>query len=196
MRSAAVCRILPSMSARLAIFGFVLLGSLGSLGSLGCTEAGSYATDSDEVYVGEVFGSEEAESFIRRGFDEGVILQMTFDPDAAVAGVLNTTDDPCNVLVDTPMEEIPALQHDQLSLYQFSGGGELRNYIYSIAATTGPLAGRDAMAFVSLQEDGELEVRIIAGSGQRGCVACVVPGTTDACDYFGVFRLKREEIAP
>ena len=193
MRSTLDCSILEAMGKRPAIFA--IFGAL-AFGSLGCTEVGSYATDADEVYVGEVFGSDEAESFIRRGFEEGVVLEMSFDPDAAQTGVLNTTNDPCGVLVDAPMRGIPALQHDQLFLYEFPGGGQLRNYIYSIDATTGPLAGRDAMAFVSLQEDGELEVRVIAGSGQEPCAACAIPGVGGPCDYFGVFRVKRRDISP
>ena len=50
------CRILASMRPWLSL--------LLAFFALGCTELGGYATAPGEVYSGEVFGSDEAESFI------------------------------------------------------------------------------------------------------------------------------------
>jgi hypothetical protein len=59
----------------------------------------------------------------------------------------------------------------------------------------GPLAGRDAMVFLSLLRGGTIEVRVVAGPGLVICdpTDC---GPIDAgqCDYFGVFSLHREPL--
>ena len=62
---------------------------------------------------------------------------------------------------------------------------------------SGPLAGRDVLAFVSLLRSERIEVRILAGSGQNACD----PDPADCdqinaggCDYFGVFSLDREDL--
>ena len=46
------------------------------------------------------------------------------------------------------------------------------------------------MIFVSLVRSGEVEVRVIAGSGQTDCAPddCAAFGA-GACDFFGVFPL-------
>ena len=67
-----------------------------------------------------------------------------------------------------------------LGEYEIPSGERLRNYIFVLRPTEGPLAGREPMAFVSLMGDGTIEVRILAGGG-RG-----------PDDYFGFFRLARE----
>jgi hypothetical protein len=60
---------------------------------------------------------------------------------------------------------------------------------------SGPLAGRDVLAFVSLLRSERIEVRILAGSGQNACdptdCAQIMAG---GCDYFGVFSLDREDL--
>ncbi len=78
---------------------------------------------------------------------------------------------------------------------QFPGGGRIRNYMFVARPDSGPLAGRDAMVFLSLLRGGNVEVRLIAGPGLDICD----PGdcaTIDAgeCDYFGVFGLSREPL--
>ncbi len=127
-------------------------------------------------------------SFIRVGFPPGTELILTFDPVRAQSsspppGTLTTTDacmlEPSFDAI--PLEPIAQLSHDLLSQYEFPGGGRVRNYLFVAHATTGCLVGRDAMVFLSLMDDGTIEVRIVVGAGieARG-------------DRFGVFVTTRQ----
>jgi hypothetical protein len=86
---------------------------------------------------------------------------------------------------------IENLAHDSLGQYSFPGGGRIRNYIFgarfSSAAPTGAVP-RHAMLFVSLMENGQIEVRVIAPSvlGADGKTA-LLPA------LFGVFALGRQD---
>jgi len=92
-------------------------------------------------------------------------------------------------LTHAPLVTIDALTHDPLSQYTFPGGGRLRNYIFGVHFTSersGQITGRDAMLFVSLMENGGVEVRVMApsvfgpdGEGERWPA------------LFGVFPLQR-----
>lgn len=146
-----------------------------------CSDLGAYATGPDEVYRGTVVGAEDA-PVVRRGFEAGTRLDMTFDPRRATdltdpPGVLTTSD---GALDHVPLEPIVLLSHDVLGEYEIPAGERLRNYIFVMRPTAGPLAGREPMVFVSLMGDGGVEVRIVAGGGSQ-------PG-----DYFGLFRLTRQ----
>jgi hypothetical protein len=148
----------------------------------GCGDLSGYATGEGEVYRGRVVGVEDP-PVLRRGFAAETSLEMTFDPSRAFSlgeppGVLSTSD---GALVQVPLEPIVPLTHDVLSDYEIPAGGRVRNYLFVMRPTDGPLAGREPMVFVSLMNDGSLEVRIIAGGGTRDG------------DYFGLFRLRRVE---
>src|SRR5690606_23176650 len=86
-------------------------------------------------------------------------------------GRITTTGQTCDaeVFTDTALLPIPALENDQLALYDFPGGGRIRNYLFALEPEAGPLAGRDAVAFVSLLRDGHIEVRLLSGSGLTEC---------------------------
>ena len=134
-------------------------------------------------------------SFIRRGFPSGVTLELTFDPAKQYEepGTISTSGEVCGAtFTDDELLPIAPLAHDQLGLYEFPGGGRVRNFMFVVQPTTGPLADRDAMVFLSLIRGGRVEVRIIAGPGQfcdpSDCARI------DECDYFGVFELNREPI--
>jgi hypothetical protein len=176
----------------------------------GCTDLSGYGTEVGEAYVGDVIGNEGDGgcapgtdcSFIRRGFAVGTTLRMSYDPDqgSPEAGRLTTSGEPCEGIIgptfaDEPMRVVVPLAHDSLSLYEFPGSGRIQNFIYAIQPTTGPLAGRDPIAFVSLLRGGDVEVRILAGSGQVICppddCLALASGT---CDYFGIFRMKRQDV--
>lgn len=146
----------------------------------GCDDLGAWATEEGELYTGTVVGVEDP-PVLRRGFAPATRLEMTFDPRNATSlddppGVLTTSD---GSLTDVPLEAIVPLTHDVLSEYEIPEGERMRNYIFVMRPTAGPLAGREPMVFVSLMGDGTIEVRIIAGTGG-------VDG-----DYYGVFRLRR-----
>ncbi len=178
-----------------------------SLGA--CTNLEAYrATDGDPfsgivlgVDEGTACGSETPCSFLRRGFTEGTALSLTFDPEAAEpvegledtpVGRLTTSSETCAAVFDgTPYYAIPPLVHDRLTQFEFPGA-RTQNYLFALRPDAGPLSDRDAMLFLSLLPNGDMEVRIIAGTGRRICA----PGDCAArdageCDYFGVFRLEQ-----
>ena len=173
---------------------------------LGCDTLGEFSTGDSDVYRGEISGVNDPEScpdgidcsFIRRGFPSGVTLDLTFEPDLPYEdpGTLSTSGEDCGpTFTDTPLLPIPPLAHDQLGLYEFPGGGRLRNYMFVARPTSGPLAGRDAMVFLSLLRGGTIEVRIMAGPGLEVCdPADCVAIDSGQCDYFGVFSLRREAL--
>jgi len=125
---------------------------------------------------------------------------MTYDPSLSdsIPGELTTTGEACGQTLDhTPLVAIAPLAHDSLSQYDFPGEGRIKNEIYSLEPESGPLAGRDLMAFVSLLHGARVEVRLISGSGRRECG----PEECDRfarheCDYFGIFDLRHEEVSP
>ena len=174
--------------------------------TLGCDTLGEFRTGDGEVYRGDILGVNDPEncedgvdcSFIRRGFPSGVTLDLSFDPDEQYVdpGAISTDGEDCGpTFVDTPLLPIPPLAHDQLGLFEFPGGGRIRNYMFVVRPEAGPLAGRDAMVFLSLIRGGDVEVRIVAGPGLQICdPADCAAIDSGACDYFGVFRLRREAL--
>ena len=91
------------------------------------------------------------------------------------------------------LEPIANLTHDALSQYDFPGGGRLRNYMFfarfALAGRRRRAATRDATVFVSLMENGKVEVRVIAPS------VLASDGETELLPpLFGVFVLKRHAL--
>ncbi len=173
------------------------------LAAYACEDLNQFRAVGDEVFRGRVSGQNEPDcvageacSFFRRGFSEATVVELAFDPTQAAStpGTITTSSETCGpTFTDEPLRPIPALFHDQLSLYDFPGEGRLRNYIFALQPTTGPLAGRDVLAFVSLLRSGDLELRVLSGSGLRDCSTdddCS-RYLTGECDYFGVFHLER-----
>ncbi len=149
----------------------------------GCESYDRFRTGADGVFRGTVLG-EADDPFIRRGFAPGTVLDVRFDPDAVErpeVGTLTTVaPDETRVLDAVPLESIAPLSHDLLSEFQFPGAGRLENFLFLARPTTGPLAGREVMVFLSLLDTGEMEVRVVAGTGDEA-----------NGDVFGVFRLRR-----
>lgn len=185
-----------------------------ALAGSGCTELGEYRGDYSGDVLGGVACAEDDEpcSFIRRGFRGATTLRLDgFDPtildydDATGTGPgrLTTDDEHCGAgtatLVDEPLRPVPALSHDALSQLEVPGSSRLRTYVYALEPSRGPLAGRDAMVFLTLLEEGDVEVRILAGDGaETDCAALPLtpapPADCDLrsrqeCDFFGVFEL-------
>lgn len=167
----------------------------------GCVELDNFGQE----FEGRVFGADAVDcddparcSFIRRGFHGETVLHLDFDPDnvQTVAGSISSTGEECGpTFTDVPLVAIEPLLHDQLSLLEIPGGARAKNFIFAMSPVSGPLAGRDVMAFVSLLRSERIEVRIVAGSGQNACdptdCAQIDAG---GCDYFGVFSLRREDM--
>ena len=179
-------------------FRLALAAALGLL-MVGCVELDNFGDD----YAGQVFGADADDcedlarcSFIRRGFGGETVLQLRFDPDNAqtVAGSVSSSGEACGpTFTDVPLIAIEPLLHDQLALLEIPGGARAKNYIFAMSPVSGPLAGRDVVAFVSLLRSERIEVRVLAGSGQNACdpTDCAQI-TAGGCDYFGVFSLARE----
>lgn len=177
-----------------------------------CTSVDAYRAESDEPYVGGVLGQSDPGcdagtgcSFLRRGFRPGTELLMTYDESApgGIVGTLDTrmadgTAELCEpTFVGATLHVVEPLEHDTLSQLTFPGDGRLKTFVYAIDAPTGPLADRDGLAFVSLMRGGEIEVRILAGSGRLDCAPSDCAAyTAGACDYFGVFHMKRRPVTP
>ena len=195
--------------------GLVLALSLVVVAGAGCKRLEQFGTDPDEVFVGRILGVDESEtcggdipcSFIRRGFTQGTEVSVTFDPDkaqfdiddpGAFPGFVTTTGEPCGpTFVNEPLVPIPPLDHDALGRYELPDRSRVRNYLFVMRPTTGPLAGRDVTAFFSLLSEQKAELRIISGAGHVDCskddCGTWLSGT---CDFFGVFLLERVEVAP
>ncbi len=155
---------------RTVTLGTLLLSFAGS----GCTDLEEYQGD----YEGTVVGT-DGDSFIRRGFPAGTVLEIAgFDPPPTGESVGRVVArHGGEALLEGDLRLIAPLEHDPLSQYEFPGGGRIRNYIFAMTPTGGTVADREPMFFVSLMEDENLEVRVIAGSGEPG-------------DLFGLFILE------
>lgn len=129
--------------------------------------------------------------------DAGDVLPRT-----VVAGSVNTylcpqgrlqcasTERTRGLFVDAPLTTIDALTHDPLSQYTFPGG-RLRNYMFGVhfvSTRDSQNTGRDAMLFVSLMENGQIEVRVMAPG-----VFASAPGEERWPAMFGVFQLQRTQ---
>ncbi|MEM1417774.1 MAG: hypothetical protein AAGH15_22940 [Myxococcota bacterium] len=186
------------MTLRTATAGALALALAG-----GCANLSDWQTAPGEVYAGTVVGTdppdcmpEEGCSFLRRGFPAGTRLEMSFDPSAATLqpGSLTTVGELCGATFEAePLLPIAPLAHDALGQYGLPGDGRVKNYLFALQPSSGPLGGRDAMAFVSLMEGEGLEVRIVAGPGTGDCAPddCAAFAAGE-CDFFGLFRLGRE----
>jgi hypothetical protein len=185
--------------------------------AVGCDALSEFGTGDDSIYRGEVIGSDSEDgqsSFIRQGFPSHTRLDMTFDTARASAyadpgqplepaGTIDTyvcgvDDSPCPEAERTPgsfrgsaLELIPNLTHDALSEYEFPGGGRRRSYIFvSRFELADELASRQgaAMVFVSLMDDGGVELRVIAPA------ELAADGSVASSGLFGVFVLKRQSL--
>lgn len=181
----------------------------------GCKQLEDYGTAEGERFEGYIRGVDESStcggdvpcSFIRRGFSQGTVVSMTFDPSKAqydparpgeFPGTVTSRGERCGqTFVDEPLMPIPPLDHDALGRFELPGVGRIRNYAFAMRPATGPLAGRDVMAFVSLMREGKAELRVIAGAGHIDCSKDECESISSGeCDFFGVFHLERVEIEP
>jgi hypothetical protein len=183
----------------------------------GCDALSEFDTGDDAIYRGEVIGSDSEDgqsSFIRQGFPSHTRMDMTFEPTKASAyadpgeplepaGTIDTyvcgvDHSPCPADARMPgsfrgaaLELIPNLTHDALSEYDFPGGGRLRSYIFvSRFELADELASRQgaAMVFVSLMDNGGVELRVISPA------ELAADGSVASSGLFGVFVLKRHSL--
>jgi hypothetical protein len=150
-----------------------------------CKDVTRFSTAPDEKYCGSIIPG----PFVRKGFQAGVKMRMSFDANRIwdAPGVISTDD---GTLAEAALRPIPALSHDVLSTLQF-GEGRTRNFLNMVATSdTNAGGGQSAVAVVSLLENGDAEVRILRG-------APLPPGVQarpveDGPEVFGVFPLTRQ----
>jgi len=149
----------------------------------GCDSYDRFRTGPERgLFRGTVLGESET-SFIRRGFAAGTMLELSFDPDAIerpqVGSITTVAPDGARVLDAVALESITPLSHDLLSELTFPGAGRLETFLLLARPSAGPSAGPEGLVLLPLLEPGDIEVRVIAGTGDeaRG-------------DVFGVFRLE------
>lgn len=142
----------------------------------GCSNLADYTGE----YQGSIIGTDDSScsegtcSFIRRGFEAGTTLHLRFDAEGAASDRTLTTSD--GSFSNTPLLPIAPVEHDFLSQLELPGAGRIKTMIYAAQPSTGPLANRDPIVFLSLMDGDQIEVRILVGAG----------------DYFGLFRLERQ----
>jgi hypothetical protein len=151
------------------------------LALLACDDLSSFSTDEGELYTGEVLDAE----IIRKGFEAGTALEMTFDVSQAEGdeehvgpGAITTIppEEGEVLFQEADLLPISSILHDSLSGFDFPTG-RLKNYMY-FAAASGTYEGRLALVVVSLLSDGNVEVRIILGPQ----------------DLYGVFPMEKTTI--
>ncbi len=167
----------------------------------GCDDLSAY----NRSFTGSIVNG----NFVRSCFPASTTATLRFDPESAVARVGDGGASEVNRLTTgdgtferTLLEPVPALAHDQLSELDFPGPRRFRNFILLARPQSGPLQGHDATVFVSLLEQGGVELRIL-GRTAVGTQPCPTEGelTVDAGpagersaprarEYFGVFKLK------
>ncbi|MGB0680881.1 MAG: hypothetical protein ACPGUV_14620, partial [Polyangiales bacterium] len=188
-------------AGRRALAFLCCAGALGWVS--GCRDFDDFRTPPGTVFRGTVVGGEGA-SFIRRGFPAGSVMELYFDPrlvedpTGVPAGYVRSDVRDClgvPLLDATPVWPIEALQHDQLSVFDFPGAHRLRNYVLWAQASAGPLAGRDTMLVLSLLRSGDVELRVIAGPGRECALDDCAALSTGQCDFFGFFRMQKVQDA-
>lgn len=167
-----------------------------------------YRTAKDEVFRGEVVGSAQLDAGTEPdratflyGFESDTILELSFDPMAAltasadVVGEIDTYRCEQPVTGSCPkalrqagpistmsLQSVPGLSQDVLSQYDFPGGNRVRSFIFHGSFDTDGYP-RSAMAFVSLMASGKVEVRVTA--------VPITVGSERLPALFGVFPLRR-----
>lgn len=188
--------------------GLLLIGSLAA-----CDDLQDFETSEGQVFRGSVVGSPPQrqpdggvqEAFLLHGFPANVQMELTLDPQAAARGsdgvgtvVTYVCDEPLRAdcpdsmrsegpILKAGLAAVPGLADDALSRYTFPGPSRIRNFILSAPFESDGVV-RAAMVFVSLMENGGIEVRVVApGVAMDGASADGGPLEP----LFGFFRLER-----
>jgi hypothetical protein len=162
------------------------LGALlaSAAGAAGCRDVARFSTRGDH-YEGDVVKG----SFVRAGVRDDARMCVTLDTDHLEdgPGTLTTSD---GRFRDTPLRPIPQIWHDPLSLLTF-GGGRRQNLIYAVTPAPAAADATDVMVFLSLMDEGGIEVRLVRGAPAADAGAAAGDGGSPAPPVFGVFTLDR-----
>jgi hypothetical protein len=125
-----------------------------------CDDLAGFSTGEGEIYEGGIVDGD----LVRKGFEPGTRLEMTFDVDLADEGPGTITTIPPveggeRLLDAAPLVPISSVKYDSLSGLDFPSG-RLRNWIF-LAPAAGRFEGRDAIVVVSLMSGGGVEARVL-----------------------------------
>lgn len=152
--------------------------------AMGCKSVTRFSSNEGDHFEGDVVKG----SFVRAGVAEDarmcVILDANHLQDSP--GTLSTSD---GRFKGSPLRPIPQIWHDPLSTMSF-GNGRVQNLVY-VATPTAPAGDtQDVMVFMSLMDEGGIEVRLVRGAPQvdGGPIA-----QGQASPMFGIFTLDRRD---
>jgi hypothetical protein len=156
--------------------------------SMGCKNVTRFSSKDGDHFEGDIVKG----SFVRAGIGDNA--KMCFLLDAGhlqdAPGTFSTSD---GRFKDAPLRPIPQIWHDPLSTMTF-GEGRSQNLVYvaspSPSATTPASDAQDVMVFLSLMDEGGLEVRLVRGAPVADAGT---PMPAVASPMFGVFTLDRRD---
>jgi hypothetical protein len=156
---------------------------------LGCRDVARFSSKAGDHFEGDVVKG----SFVRAGLREDAKMCLVLDAGHLqdAPGTFSTSD---GRFKDALLRPIPQVWHDPLSTMTF-GSGRSQNLVYvatpSPSADAAPNEAQDVMVFVSLMDQGGLEVRVVRGA--PGADAGATPVPASASPMFGVFTLDRRD---
>ncbi|MEA2746022.1 MAG: hypothetical protein QOI41_165 [Myxococcales bacterium] len=155
---------------------------------MGCRDVSRYSSKDGDHFEGDVVKG----SFVRAGVAEDAKMCLVLDAGHLQdgPGTFSTSD---GRFKDARIRPIPQIWHDPLSTLTF-GEGRSQNLVYvaspspSTTATASDL--QDVMVFLSLMDNGALEVRLVRGAPVSDAGT---PAPAIASPLFGVFTLDRHD---
>lgn len=147
----------------------------------GCEDELGFSTGRTDVFTGEVVDAEflrerpSGSELLEPGTRMDLSLHMSRLDEAP--GTVGTSD---GLFREASLVALPAITFDRLNALEIPTGF-LRSLVF-LAPTSDPeLQGADAVLFVSLGQNGRVEVRVLAGAGEGRRV-------------YGLFQLSREAL--
>jgi hypothetical protein len=178
------------MRTSLAPFALVAATSALLATTSGCRNISRFSSRAGDHIAGEVVKG----NYVRAGVAEDAKMCLTLDAahlqDAP--GTLSTSD---GRFKGTLLRPIPQIWHDPLSTLAF-GDGRVQNLVYVATPVAPPEDTQDVMVFMSLMEEGGIEVRLVRGAPHADAgIAAPAPAVVaaQAPPMFGVFTLDRRD---
>jgi hypothetical protein len=174
------------MRTTLPAFALVMATSALLATASGCRNVSRFSSKPGDHFEGEIVKG----SFVRAGVAEDAKMCLTLDAGRLqdAPGTLSTSD---GRFKGTLLRPIPQIWHDPLSTLAF-GEGRAQNLVY-VATPVGPPGDtQEVMVFMSLMEEGGIEVRLVRGAPQVDAGAQDA-GLAPETPMFGVFTLDRRE---